>query len=194
MRVRPGNARARTLRAIGAWQARYLPTECDGGGDPVVILALDVGAARIGVAASDESELLASPRAVIRRRSDAAAIEAILRAVAEAGAGQVVVGLPVSFDGQLHAQAQAVRRFAEKLRARLGTRPLVYADETLSTVRAEERLRASGVSRAEKIRERIDAAAAAVILQEYLDTRRQAVIPPDATNDSDNETREGRTR
>lgn len=159
----------------------------------VVILALDVGAARIGVAASDESELLASPRAVIRRRSDAAAIEAILRAVAEAGAGLVVVGLPVSFDGHLHAQAQAVRRFADKLRARLGPDvPLVYADETLSTVRAEEQLRASGL-RADKIRERIDAAAAAVILQEYLDTRRQAAIPPlEAVDEHD--TREGRTR
>lgn len=157
----------------------------------MVILALDVGAARIGVATSDESELLASPRAVIRRRSDAAALEAILRAVAEAGAGQVVVGLPVSFDGQLHAQALAVRRFAEKLRARL-TVPLVYADETLSTVRAEEQLRASGIRRADKLRERIDAAAAAVILQEHLDTRRQAAISPDAANDS--ETRERPTR
>lgn len=155
----------------------------------MVILALDVGAARIGVAASDESELLASPRAVIRRRSDAAAIEAILRAVAEAGAGQVVVGLPVSFDGQLHAQARAVRRFAEKLRAQLAV-PLVYADETLSTVRAEEQLRASGVSRADKIRERIDAAAAAVILQEYLDTRQEAVPPPlDAAEDRDESSR-----
>jgi putative Holliday junction resolvase len=154
----------------------------------VVILALDVGAARIGVAASDESELLASPRAVIRRRSDTAAFEAILRMVTEAGAGQVVVGLPVSFDGQLHAQAQAVWRFAEKLRARLAV-PLVYADETLSTVRAEEQLRASGVSRADKIRERIDAAAAAVILQEYLDTRREAVPPPDAAHDRDESSR-----
>lgn len=161
----------------------------------MVILALDVGAARIGVATSDESEMLASPRTVIRRRSDAAAIEAILRTVAESGAGQVVVGLPVSFDGQLHAQGQAVRRFAEKLRARLGTEvPLVYADETLSTVRAEEQLRASGVSRADKLRERIDAAAAAVILQEYLDTRRQVVLPPDDATESDTSTREGRTR
>lgn len=159
----------------------------------VVILALDVGAARIGAATSDESELLASPRAVIRRRSDATAIEAILRLADEAGAGQVVVGLPVSFDGQLHAQAQAVRRFAEKLRTRLSPDvPLVYADETLSTVRAEERLRASGVTRADKIRERIDAAAAAVILQEYLDTRRQAAMPPEAVDEHD--TKERRTR
>lgn len=141
----------------------------------MVILALDVGEARIGVAASDETELLASPRGLIRRRSDTAAIEAILRMVAEAGAGLMVVGLPVSFDGQLHAQAEAVRRFAEKLRKRLAV-PLVFADETLSTVRAEEQLRAAGV-RPEKMRERLDAAAAAVILQDYLDARRAGGSP-----------------
>lgn len=148
----------------------------------VVILALDVGEARIGVATSDETELLASPRALVRRRSDAAAIEAILRMVAEAGAGLVVVGLPVSFDGRLHAQAETVRRFAEKLRKRLAA-PLVYADETLSTVRAEEQLRAAGV-RPEKMRERIDAAAASVILQDYLDARRAGGSPDIAAHPS----------
>ncbi|MFI5274032.1 MAG: Holliday junction resolvase RuvX [Ktedonobacterales bacterium] len=141
----------------------------------MVILALDVGDVRIGLAVSDETELLATPRGVIRRRSDAAAIEAIARTVAETGAAQVVVGLPVSFDGQLHAQAQAVQRFAAKLGARLAL-PLIFADETLSSVRAEEQLRAAGV-RAEKMRERIDAAAAAIILQDYLDARRPPAVP-----------------
>ncbi|HEU5437748.1 MAG TPA: Holliday junction resolvase RuvX [Ktedonobacterales bacterium] len=149
----------------------------------MVILALDVGEARIGVAASDETELLASPRGLIRRRADATAVEAILRMVAETGAGLVVVGLPVSFDGQLHAQAEAVRRFAAKLRKRLAV-PLVFADETLSTVRAEEQLQAAGV-RPEKMRERIDAAAAAVILQDYLDARRAGGSPDIAVQPSD---------
>jgi putative Holliday junction resolvase len=138
----------------------------------MVIVALDVGQARIGVATSDESELLASPHSVIRRRSTATALEAVARVAREAGAGLVVVGLPISFDGRLHGQAQRVRAFAEQLRRRLAV-PLTYADETLSTVRAEEQLRAAGV-RPERIRERIDAAAAAVILQEFLDERRRA--------------------
>ena len=138
----------------------------------MVIVALDVGQARIGVAASDESELLASPHSVIRRRSTAAALEAVARVVREVGAGLVVVGLPISFDGQLHGQARSVQAFAEQLRRRLAV-PLAYADETLSTVRAEEQLRAAGV-RPERMRERIDAAAAAVILQEFLDERRRA--------------------
>ena len=94
----------------------------------------------------------------------------------------VVVGLPISFDGQLHGQAQSVQAFGEKLRARLSV-PLDYADETLSTWRAEEMLRASGL-RPERIRERIDAAAAAVILQDFLDQRhRQRARGPTTSRD-----------
>lgn len=140
----------------------------------MVIVALDVGQARIGVAVSDDTGLIATPLTVIHRRSNAQAIEAIARIVREEGAGVMVVGLPVSFDGKLHEQARFVQSFAEKARRALGM-PLVYADETLSTVRAEEMLRASGV-RPDRIRERIDAAAAAVILQEYLDQRGRAGV------------------
>jgi putative Holliday junction resolvase len=139
----------------------------------MVMIGLDVGQARIGVAVCDELELMASPYSVIRRKSTAHAIEAIARIVAEREAQQVVVGLPVSFDGQLHQQAQSVLAFGNMLRARLDV-PVVYADETLSTVRAEEALRAAGV-RPDRIREQIDAAAAAVILQEYLDLRHQGL-------------------
>lgn len=137
----------------------------------MVMIGLDVGQVRIGVAVCDDLELMASPETVIRRKSNALAIEAIARVVAERRAEQVVVGLPVSFDGQLHHQAQSVLAFGNRLRARLDV-PVVYADETLSTVRAEEALRAAGM-RPDRIRDRIDAAAAAVILQDYLDLRHQ---------------------
>lgn len=137
----------------------------------MVILALDVGAARIGVAVSDELELIATPRVVIRRKTTEGALDAILREVTQANADLVVVGLPVSFDGQLHGQAHATQAFAEKLRRRLAV-PLIFADEMLSTVRAEERLRAAGM-RAERIRERIDAEAAAIILEDVLEERRR---------------------
>jgi putative Holliday junction resolvase len=132
----------------------------------VIVLALDIGAKRIGVAVSDELGLLASPRGVIRRTSNEQALREIVRQVAESEAELVVAGLPVSLDGQLHDQARSVQAFAERLRRRLPV-PLVYMDETLSTVRAEEKLRAVGV-RPARIRERIDAAAAAVILDDYL--------------------------
>ncbi len=137
----------------------------------MVIVALDIGEARIGLAVSDELELIATPRPMIRRKSTAAALDAVTREIARAEAQLVVVGLPVSFDGQLHGQARATQAFAEKLRSRISA-PLIYADETLSSVRAEERLRAAGV-RPERMRERIDSEAAAVILEDVLEQRRR---------------------
>ncbi len=146
----------------------------------MVIVALDVGDARIGVAACDEFELLATPRATIRRTTTAAALDAVVAEIRRAGAELVVVGLPVSLDGQLHGQARTILSFVEKLRKRI-TAPVVFVDETLSSVRAEERLREAGV-RGPRIRERIDAEAAAVILGDYLDQRRRAELnAPDAT-------------
>lgn len=137
----------------------------------MVIVALDIGEVRIGVAVSDELELIATPRAMIRRKTTAGALDAIAQEIARAEAQLVVVGLPVSFDGQLHAQARATQAFAEKLRRRLSI-PLTFADETLSSVRAEERLRQAGV-RPERLRERIDSEAAAVILEDVLEQRRR---------------------
>lgn len=137
----------------------------------MVIVALDVGDARIGVADCDELELLAAPRATIQRKTTAGALDAVVAEIGRAGAELVVVGLPVSFDGQLHGQARAVQSFATKLARRISV-PLVYIDETLSSVRAEERLREAGV-RGPRIRERIDAEAAAVILGDFLDQRRR---------------------
>ena len=140
------------------------------------VLALDIGSVRIGVAASDETRLLATPHSVIHRRSTESALESILRTVAETGAGLVVVGLPVSLDGELHAQGKSVQSFAEKLRKRLGV-PMVYADETLSSVRAEEIMRDQGV-RPDRRRRHIDSVAAAVILQDYLDQEQRAPTRP----------------
>ncbi len=173
-RTMPLFASAPTVAGVGpGWMAGYgtrYGTGYDGS-----ILALDVGAKRIGVAVGDALGLLASPRTVIFRRSTQSALEEIVRLVRAEEAALVVVGLPISLDGQLHSQAQTVQRFGERLRKLLDALdvPMVYADEMLSTVRAEERLRAAGV-RPNRIRERIDAMAAAVILEEYLDQRRRA--------------------
>jgi putative Holliday junction resolvase len=133
----------------------------------VVILALDVGEARIGVAVSDPSATLASPRGLIRRHSNAQALAAVAREVAAVGAKLIVVGLPLSLDGALREQARRVQRFGERLRSQVAV-PVVYQDERLSTVTAAEALRAAGV-RPDRIKERLDAAAAAVILRDYLD-------------------------
>ena len=94
----------------------------------MIHLALDVCEKRIGVAVSDETETLAAPRTIIRRTSTAAVLEAVARLVADFGAEVVVVGLPVSFDGQLHGQARAIQTFAAKLRRRIA-QPVRFADE-----------------------------------------------------------------
>ncbi|HEX9036517.1 MAG TPA: Holliday junction resolvase RuvX [Ktedonobacterales bacterium] len=151
----------------------------------MVIVALDIGDARIGVADCDELELLAAPRATIHRKTTAAALDALVAEITRAEAHLVVVGLPVSFDGQLHGQARAIQSFAGKLARRI-TVPLVFFDETLSSVRAEERLREAGV-RGPRIRERIDAEAAAVILGDFLEQRRRASGAPRQNRDSDQE-------
>jgi putative holliday junction resolvase len=147
----------------------------------MVVLALDVGQARIGVAVSDESGVLASPHSVVRRTSNAAAIAEIARIYAATGAGALVVGLPISLDDGLHQQAHAVRAFGQRVADALGVAP-IYWDERYSTVAAAERMRAAGV-RPARIKERIDAVAAAIILQEYLDDTRQRA-DTDAAGDS----------
>ena len=136
----------------------------------MVVVALDVGQARIGVAVSDDSGVLASPHSVVRRKSNAAAVEEIARIYAATGAAALVIGLPISLDDALRGQAHAVRAFGQRVAAALGVVP-IYQDERYSTVIAAERLRAAGV-RPDRIKERIDAVAAAVILQDYLDDAR----------------------
>jgi len=130
-------------------------------------LCLDAGERRIGVALSDAKGWLASPLVVLERRAaerDFARIAALVR---EHGAERVVVGLPRSLDGRLGPQARRVRRWATRLQSHLPV-PIVYWDERYSTAEAERRLAAVPARR----RPGIDAAAAAVILQDYLDSDR----------------------
>lgn len=149
------------------------------------LMALDVGEARIGVAVSDASGWLASPYTTLYVSHEEAQIwEAIQRLIEETGAEGLVVGLPISLDGQIHAQGERVQAFAERLRSHIAI-PLTFWDERLSTVEAQ-RLRAQsgqrergkrhtymGQKRSQAKRRKrgheIDALAAAVILQDYLD-------------------------
>jgi putative Holliday junction resolvase len=128
------------------------------------VLALDVGERRIGVAVSDPTGMLATPHGVIRRRSKAEDFAAVARMVTELGAGRVVVGLPLSLSGDVGPQARRVMRYAQAL-ARTLSVPVEMYDERYSTVTADELLAEGGRKRR---RTPIDAAAAAVILQEYL--------------------------
>ncbi len=134
------------------------------------LLALDVGLARIGVAVCDPLRLAARPLTVIQRRSrrDDFAVLANLAQQQEVVA--VICGLPLNMDGSAGPQAQSVRKWAERcayaLRVLLGTPlPVIFWDERLSTFAAQALLAESKQKTAE------DAAAAAVILQSYLDAQ-----------------------
>lgn len=133
------------------------------------ILALDVGDKRIGVASSDTLGILASPLTTIERKSNNKAIDAILEIADEQEAGEIVVGLPISLSGEYSDQTRSVAAFIRKLEEHSPV-PVKSVDERYSTVEAERLLSQSKPTRS-RSRGEIDAAAAAVILQSYLDMR-----------------------
>jgi len=137
------------------------------------ILGLDMGDRWIGVALSDPEGILASPLTRITRIGTEATIEVILQLVRQHQVKRIVAGLPYSMKGGLGPQAIKVLDFLHELRQRLEI-PVETVDERLSTVAAGRRMREAGIVRKRKKRE-IDAAAAALILQAYLDEVRTNV-------------------
>lgn len=134
------------------------------------MMGLDVGEKWIGVALSDPCGILASPLTRINRAGVEPALEAIRRLVSEHEVKLVVAGLPYSMDGSLGQQAERVRDFLQKLSESLEV-PIETWDERLSTVAASRRMIEGGAKKGSR-KERIDAAAAALILQAYLDQMR----------------------
>ncbi len=139
-------------------------------------LALDHGTKRIGVAFSDELEILATPFEVLANEGEAA-LARLARLAREEGAQGLLVGLPKHKDGAESATATLARSFGEALAAATGL-PLRFADEHLSSAAAEQLLAARGVKRSDR-KARLDAAAAAVILEAFLAERRARRIPAD---------------
>ncbi len=140
-----------------------------------VRLGVDPGDARIGVARSDPSGLLATPVETVPRADGDLARLAVL--VAEEEAVEVVVGLPRSLSGGEGPAAARVRVFAVSLAREVAPVPVRLCDERLSTVSAESMLRERGRS-GRKRRAVVDQAAAVVILQQALDTERATGVAP----------------
>jgi putative Holliday junction resolvase len=138
----------------------------------VRVLALDIGARRIGVAVSDAEGRVASPVCVLDA-SDAKARAALGELVGEYGVGLVLIGLPLSLDGAEGPQARRVREVGTRLADSLGV-PVVYADERFSTIEARRVMRAGSVSERQQ-RGRLDMIAAALFLQSYLDAQPHGV-------------------
>jgi putative Holliday junction resolvase len=130
-------------------------------------LGLDLGRARIGLALADDVLRTARPHSTVQRRGDAADLAAIAEVARQFEVTRAVVGLPLNMDGSEGASARFARAFADKLGAALGV-PVALHDERLSTFEAEGRLRERGVP-ARQQRALVDAEAAAVILQGWLD-------------------------
>lgn len=132
-------------------------------------LSLDVGERRTGIALG---ERLARPLMTLKRRSKVEDFDAIGRLVREHHVDTVVVGLPLNMDGSKGFQAAKVERYALLLRDALAEMglpiELVLWDERMTTEEAESRMVESGVRQSDR-QQRIDAVAAAVILQSYLD-------------------------
>ncbi len=132
------------------------------------MLGLDIGERRIGIAVSDEMGTIASPVGMIQRAGDVASeLRALIQ---QFNAVRLIAGLPVGLNGREGPQAALVREFTDALAEEMGV-PLDYWDERLSSTVAERSLIAGGTRR-HKRKHKIDAVAAAVILQGYLDNQR----------------------
>jgi putative Holliday junction resolvase len=134
------------------------------------VIGIDYGERRIGIAISDPTATIAQPLIVLRRRAGKRPpVQAVADIVAEQGAQHIVLGLPLTLAGEESDWTREVRQFGEKLAERTGA-GVSFADERMSSVVAERAVRALGLRRREREqKERVDAAAAVIILQSHLD-------------------------
>lgn len=140
-------------------------------------LGLDVGKKRIGVAGCDGTGLIATGLTTIERTSFQNDLEQLQQLVAARQVQVLVIGLPYTMNGELGFQARQVQKFADRISKALQL-PIEYVDERLTSVQAEELLQAErrAPSRHKAL---IDRKAAAIILQRWLDERRQRVLALD---------------
>lgn len=141
------------------------------GADLVRALGVDPGTKRIGLAVSDLTGTIASPLLVVQRsKSPRHDLTEIARIARTEEAEVIVVGLPINMDGSLGPAAKAATLFAERLATVAGV-PVELHDERRTTVTADRAMLAAGLNAIER-RQRVDKVAAAVMLQSWLDARR----------------------
>lgn len=133
-------------------------------------LGIDLGRATIGLALADDVLRTARALRTLRRKNEAADLAALKRVAEEYEVGLAVLGLPVNMDGTEGPSARLSRAFAPRVEGALGIE-VELADERLSTFEAEQRLASLGFS-SRRRRDKVDAEAAAVILQGWLDGRK----------------------
>jgi putative holliday junction resolvase len=148
-------------------------------------ISFDYGERRIGVAVSDPTRTIATPLATLTRRpGKRPPWPEIAKLVEEQEADEAVVGLPLDLAGEEGAWAAEVRAFGSDLARRTGL-PVRWVDERLSSVLAERSIRGMGLKKSQREeKERVDAAAAAVILESWLVQRRNQIQEPQEENPS----------
>ena len=139
----------------------------------MIILSVDYGDIRTGIAVCDKFEMMASPVTVITQPNRGILITEITRIAAQKQAELIIVGLPRNMDGTSGSRAQASAEFAEKLEAAAGI-PVKLWDERLTTIAANTLLNETG-NRGKKRKKIIDAVAAAMILQDYIDYKKNTL-------------------
>jgi putative pre-16S rRNA nuclease len=130
------------------------------------LVALDLGDKRVGVAISDELQITASPLPFIERRSWKDLLRRVASVIETYDARGLVIGLPLSLDGNEGEAALTARRLAENFRRSLNV-PVYLQDERLTTVAAEMNMRAEGI-KTNDVEKRIDSESAAIILRDFM--------------------------
>lgn len=148
------------------------------------ILAIDHGTVRIGLAISDEMELVANPLKTVDAKHEAE--REIVRIVREKHIGKIVIGMPFLMSGDRGGAAERVEKFADRLGKALQHEvPIEFVDERLSSVEAEASMSRAGITDKRARNEIVDQLAAVVILQDYLNQQRgpESFLLPDETYD-----------
>jgi putative Holliday junction resolvase len=150
------------------------------------ILAIDHGTVRIGLALSDETEIVASPFKTIDANHEPE--RTLVRIVQEKRIGKIVIGMPYRMSGEKGSAAERVEKFALSLGKELQhSVPIEFVDERLSSVEAEASMSRAGITGKKERNEIVDQLAAVVILQEYLNQQRgpEGFLLPDASYELD---------
>ncbi|MBD1814532.1 Holliday junction resolvase RuvX [Microcoleus vaginatus DQ-U2] len=139
-------------------------------------LGLDIGLKRVGIAGCDGTGLIATGITTLVRSSFDRDVAYLRELVRERRVQILVAGLPYSLSGELGTQARQVQKYATRIATALEL-PLEYVDERLTSVEAEELMKTQGISVSQN-KGAIDRKAAALILQQWLDERRQNISAP----------------
>lgn len=147
------------------------------------LLGIDYGSVRIGLAVSDPDRKIAFPLATYTRRNREQNVQYFRNVIAEQGASEIVIGLPIHLSGREGQKATEARAFGKWLHEATGL-PVVFWDERFTTVEAENALLAAGLTNKRR-KARRDRVAAQILLQSYLDAGcpgEQPSGPLDAAN------------